>query len=225
VSTTFGLPDPELRRRLAGVMERYHQPLHDAEVRVAILLAVNDDGDAVVHGGYPALATIKIVSLKDRVLKQVDAELLIDERAFRELTYDQQEALLDHELTHLELGKYGYKAVSREVVSPDTGDVTYEPTGETKLWFHTDDLGRPKLKSVKGDANVGDMFKAVIFRHGSNAIEFVNIERAATVAHGVIRERIDETLRAKPSLFETFKSKMEADNPGLTVTLGDREAS
>ena len=166
---TYSTADQDILDRLAEVMRSFHRPLYDAGVRVGVLLAASDTGHAVTHGGYPALATIKVVSLKDRVHKQTDAELVIDSREWDELPGASRDALLDHELSHLELKKYGYSPVL-------TAD--REPTGETQIHFERDDLDRPKLTSVKGDWNTGDGFAAVIARHGRAAVEFRNIEAA-----------------------------------------------
>src|SRR5262249_5260095 len=106
---------------------------------------------------------VKPVPLKDRLTKGYDAELLIDEDKWKDLSKDQQAALLDHELTHLRL-----------VMTED------EETGKEKV--QEDDIGRPKLRTVKGDWNVGGGFAAVVARHGENAIEFVNARRAEALA-------------------------------------------
>jgi hypothetical protein len=167
--TTYATADDDVTEFLADVMRRYHPPLFDAAVRVGVLMAASDTGDAVTHGGYPALATIKVISLRDRVHKQIDAELVIDRRKWDELPRASQEAVLDHELSHIALKEFGYAPVL---------DADGKPTGETDIRFERDDLDRPKLVTVKGDWNTGDGFAAVIRRHGRSAVEFLNIEAA-----------------------------------------------
>lgn len=54
--------------------------------------------------------------------------------------------------------------------------------GPNDYGWDTDDIGRPKLVSVKGDWNAGDGFAAVIQRHGSAAIEFRNLSRCHDAA-------------------------------------------
>jgi hypothetical protein len=63
-----------VRKSMAEALRKYHQPLLEAEVEITVLLAsaprdANDDpvGAAVMFGGYPAMATVKINNLKDRV--------------------------------------------------------------------------------------------------------------------------------------------------------------
>lgn len=147
---------------LANVMKQYHPRLSDLEVRVGILMAYNADGPPVKHGGYPALAKIKPVPLKDRVTKGFDAELLIDEQAWKELSKETQAALLDHELSHLSL-----------VVKEDENG---------REIVQIDDIGRPKLKTVPGDWNTGDGFREVVARHGEASIEFENARKAHAYA-------------------------------------------
>lgn len=175
--TTYRKADDRVLALLVKVMQKHHRDLLDAGVLVGVLMASNPDGDAVKHGGYPAFATIKVVSLRDRVSKGTDAELLIDEEKWEELRAAQQIALLDHELSHLKLKKSWRSAILKDG----------EPTDETELKFETDDLERPKLKTVPGDWNVGDGFRAVVARHGTDAIEFENIARGRAAAESARR--------------------------------------
>jgi len=62
-----------VRKSLAEALRKYHQQLLEAEVEITVLLAsaprdANDDpvGAAVMCGGYPAMATVKINSLRGR---------------------------------------------------------------------------------------------------------------------------------------------------------------
>ncbi len=163
--TTFSDAPDEVLQLLQQVMADYHQPLADAGVRVGTIMAYNDDGPAIKHAGYAAAATIKIVSLKDRLKKHYDAELLIDDTVWKELTHDQRLALLDHELSHVNLKKYVYHEIR---------DSSGQLTGEKRISYKDDDIGRPKLVTVPGDVNAGDGFQAVIRRHGSSALEYRN---------------------------------------------------
>lgn len=162
--TTYCLPDPDVTNVMLRVMAAHHPRLHDAGVKVGILLAHNADGPAVKHGGYPALACIKPVALKDRVTKGYDAEMVIDASAYLDLRPGQQEALMDHELSHL------------DTVDLPPDQMKARDAGDEVSW-KTDDLGRPKLRSIKGDWSAGDGFAAVIQRHGPDAIEFENLAR------------------------------------------------
>ncbi len=176
--TTYRKADDKVVTLLTRALQKWHADLFEANVLIGVLMASNPDGDAVKHGGYPAFATIKVVSLKDRVSKGTDAEMLIDEGKWEDLRPGQQMALLDHELSHLKLKK----SWRSQILGSDN-----EPTGETELKFESDDLDRPKLKTVPGDWNCGDGFRSVVARHGNDAIEFENIARCRAAAEAARR--------------------------------------
>ena len=136
----------EVHDRCAQLIESYYPDLAKAELTLDILFAVNENGDAVSHGGYPALAMVRIVNLKDRVKGLADAEITIDQKAYEDMTDEQKDALLDHELHHL------------IVLKDDDG------------FIKTDDVGRPKLKIKKHDYQMG-WFREVAVRHGRNSPE------------------------------------------------------
>lgn len=146
--------------RLIVIRDRYHKPLKEAGVTIDLLLAhasrdQNDDpvGAAVKHGGYPAAAVIKIVSLKDRVAGLGDAQMIVDGDKWDEWTDAELDALLDHELTHLEI-----------VVDKDGAIVQ-------------DDAGRPKLKIRLHDFQIGG-FHSIAKKHKEDAFE---VQSVATV--------------------------------------------
>lgn len=167
MATTYQLADDEVTDLLGEVINEHHKALAEAGVKVAVVMALNPDGPGIKHGGYPALAKIKVVSLRDRVTKSRDAELLIDEREWNELRHEHRLALLDHELSHLTL----------VMLPPDQLRSARANDPEAPAWA-LDDLGRPRLKTVLGDWNPGDGFSAVCERHGEYAIEFLNLSRA-----------------------------------------------
>jgi len=127
---TYSKPDDETLELLDLVMKRFHERLKHAGVRVGILMAFADVDEKTGERKGPALkgygeaqaaAKIANVSLKDRLVKGYDVEMLIDGDSWDTRPDEEQIALLDHELTHVEL----------------TGDL--------------DDLGRPKVKLRKED--------------------------------------------------------------------------
>lgn len=152
--TTYEAAPKEVHELLKKVMKQYHPLLVKQEVRVGIIFAANEDGGAVKHGGYPCAAKIGIVSLKDRVEKNYEAELLIDHEWWKQSQVKHKEALLDHELSHI------------------------EPKFNDKMGtYEKDDLGRPKLISVLGDWNGGDGFAKIVERHGEFAAEVINLKK------------------------------------------------
>lgn len=177
--TTFRKADDDVLGLLAKVMRDHHPDLLEAGVLVGVVMASNPSGDAVKHHGAPAFACIKVVSLRDRVTKGTDAELLIDADKWADLRPRQQLALLDHELAHLKLKK----SWRRDIL-----DENDEPTGETELKWEADDLDRPKLKTIPGDWDSGDGFARVVARWGSDAIEYENIARCKARADQARRD-------------------------------------
>lgn len=133
--------------------DRFHPQLRDAGVTVTCLMAyplTDENGDskgpALKHAGYPAQAVVKIVGLKERTDGRADAELVIDGDNWDVLTDAQRDALVDHELEHLEL--------------------KYDKDG----CLVRDDLDRPKLIIRKHDWQFG-WFDSIVRRHGRDSIE------------------------------------------------------
>lgn len=171
--TTYSKATPDVYDLLDSVLGRWHQPLKEAGVQFGVLMAHNSEGAAVKHGGYPATATIKVVSTKDRLTKGYDAELLIDETAWQDMNEHHREALLHHETLHLALV-----------------DPSEEEAANGEKW-KTDDLGRPKLRLVKGDFHAGDGFDEVVKQHGDYAIEVLSMRQALSRIERLKREGAD----------------------------------
>jgi Putative phage metallopeptidase len=192
--TTYTAAEPEVNELLAQVMQRHHKPLHEAGVRVGIVMA-----SELKAGGYPAYATIRIVSLKDRLSKQYDAELVIDAHEWESLRERHRRALLDHELSHLQLAKARMTGEHSEITK---GGIVFE----------RDDLGRPKLKTAKGDWNGSDGFKDVVARNGNWSIEFLNAKRCHIYATAARDGTTPETQR----LIDTIQ---DLKDDGITISV------
>lgn len=139
---------------LAKAMKKYHADLADAEVRVQIVVAhASEDangeptGPAVRLHGMACLAVVRILGLKDRLLREHDAEITLDGDNWPHWSAAKRLSVMDHELTHLELQ-----------VHKDSGIV------------QRDDLDRPKLKMRPHDWQVG-WFHEVAERHGVESVE------------------------------------------------------
>jgi hypothetical protein len=94
---------------IQSVMSQYHPTLKSAGVTIGAAMASgprdkNDEitGPAIKHGGYRALATVKITSLKDRAYGLADALILIDGDEWPAMNEARRRALIDHEMEHLE---------------------------------------------------------------------------------------------------------------------------
>lgn len=151
MATAYEKAPAEINEQIAALIQEWHPDLAKVGVTIDALTAVNNSGHAVKHGGYPALATVRIISLKDRVKGLADAEIVIDADAWELLTPEQQAALLDHELYHLEPIKDGDG-------------------------FKRDDIGRPKLGMKLHDVQVG-WFREIATRHGANSPERIQAKK------------------------------------------------
>lgn len=166
----FGLPDDHAVELLHKALRQWHPELFALGVKVQIVMAASDtDAPAVKHHGCAAFATIRIVPLKDRLTKQYDAEMLVSREDWTKFSERRRLSLLDHELSHID-------PVKKKTKMPKG----YK--GPAQYHVPLDDLGRPKLKLKPGDWDAGDGFRAVVGRHGDDAIEFENIRRAYMVA-------------------------------------------
>lgn len=151
---TFDVADTATREQLADVLEKYHPDLVEAGVTVAVLMAyaAKDErtgvakGPALKHANFPAAALVRVNQLRDRVEGKDDATILLCGDSWATRSEEEQLAILDHELTHLEVQR--------------------DKDGAIKI----DDCGRPKLKIRPHDAQMG-VFYEVVKRHKSQAIE------------------------------------------------------
>ena len=157
--TTYQTASQAIQDRAYDAMARYHPHLRDAKVRLTVLEASGPrDADGEVCGpaikvrGQKAMACIKVTSLKDRAAGLGDAVLIIDADecdTWSDATWD---ALLDHELTHLELCTDKHGKLIR------------------------DDLGRPKLRMRHHDYEIGG-FHEVADRHKGEAVEVQAVQK------------------------------------------------
>lgn len=154
---TYERASDETQRLINRVLIEHHGELHDAGVRIDALMACKIDREtgeqsqALKDRNYPIAAKIQVTSYADRVRGIADAKLTIDAYAWSRLPETRREALIDHELEHL--------------------DVVIDKEGQIKR----DDLGRPKLKIRPHDFELG-WFTAVAERHGEAAIEVREIQ-------------------------------------------------
>lgn len=151
--STYQLAPKAVLQTVERMMKKYHPELHDVSVSVDCLFAHaprDKDGDfvghSIMHNGYPANAIIRIIGLKDRTAGRGDSEMVIDGDQWDLWSEEEQGALVDHELTHLELVTDAQGVLKR------------------------DDLERPRLKVRKHDHQFG-WFDSVARRHGEASFE------------------------------------------------------
>lgn len=141
------------------VMDRWHMHLIQKDVRLEILLvfaARNKDGDitgcAIKVRGQEAAACVRLTTLEERVSGRGDAIIWIDGDRYKKWSMQTLHAIIDHELTHIEL----YQDVR---------------TGTEEL----DDAGRYRMKMRQHDFEVG-WFHEVAERHGPASYEVMQAQ-------------------------------------------------
>lgn len=149
---TFTLANDDMNRLLERARAEWHKDLNDNGVTVSCIVAIakldeegNPMGDALKHHGVACFAVVRIVKQSDRVQGMADAEITLDGDRWAFLDDAERLAILDHELTHI------------EIVKED---------GAVKL----DDGGRPKLKLRAHDYEHG-WFNETAKRHGPKSQE------------------------------------------------------
>ncbi len=154
MSVIYDQASRELHHLAAEILTSNHPDLRLPDgsfVKLCLLMASaggeEDDAPVKCHG-YPAQAVISVIAYKQRVDKRADAEIVIDEKNWHDLTEPQQRALLDHEITHLEIVK--------------------DEHGMVKC----DDMGRPKIKLRLHDWQMGG-FRSIAARYGDDAPEVI----------------------------------------------------
>lgn len=135
-------------------IERMREAHYDHEtsllhVTIAALFMHDDENsDSVLsHQGYAAQAMVRITPVRDRKLGVADAVIIVDRANWLRLNVQQRDALIDHELYHLER-------------------VADDESGELKF----DAVDRPKLRIRKHDHQFG-WFDAIAERHGEASAE------------------------------------------------------
>lgn len=152
--STFQRCNESVNDMAAGLMMEHanHRPLVNNKVKIdyVFALASLDEkgervGHAIMHKGIRALGVARKIPLKDRALGRADAEIMLDGDWWADASPAEQLAVLDHELTHLEV-KTDKRGVKR------------------------DDLGRPVLVLRLHDYEFG-FFNCIAERHGAESQE------------------------------------------------------
>lgn len=129
------------------MQSEYHSDLQDVTVDAVFVFDDEASSEVVLkHQGYSAAAVIRITPVRDRTLGVADAVITIDRATWLTLSALQRDALIDHELQHLEW--------------------VHDKEGHPK----SDALGRPKLSTRRHDHQIG-YFTDVVKRHGDSALE------------------------------------------------------
>lgn len=140
----------ELAKKAA---EQWHPELVEHDVRVGMVFtsaSKNDHGEptckAVTFAGTGVVAKVRRVTPKERLWCDADVMIEVDADRWASMSEEERTAVVDHELTHVELAR--------------------AKDGSVKL---TEDL-RPAIKFRPDDWMLTG-FREVIERHGKSAIE------------------------------------------------------
>lgn len=166
--STYQRADVDQVEALQHAIRRWHPKLLEADVRVDLLVAfgtTNEDGKiispAIVHQGRPCLGSCRVVKIQQQVLGLGDVLITIDGDRWSDLDAGEQFALMDHELTHIDL-VLETRAKARPAVA-----LAGAPEGEQKVEpvVKLDGAGRPCIRMRPHDHEFG-FFDAVAARHG-----------------------------------------------------------
>jgi hypothetical protein len=160
---------PDVEQRIQGIRETWYPELEGVAI-CALFVFGDEDEQVLTHNGYYAAATMKIVGTKERAAGLADAMLVVDRYVYSAMTPAQMNALLDHELYHLER-------------------VIDEKTGHAAI----DAIGRPRLSIRKHDRQFG-WFDEIAERHGENSIE---VQQARHFASATGQLYLDFTRKAE----------------------------
>lgn len=160
---TWTKADAQTLADVADLMARHHSDLASNGVTVEVLMVlapVDEDsgqpkGPALTVRGLEAAACIKVVGTRERAAGMADALMVVDGDRWPERPRREQRAILDHELTHLEvIGQL-------EVV-----DGQDEPV----FVADRDTSDRPRLRLRHHDREFG-WFDEIARRHGDASLE------------------------------------------------------
>lgn len=145
---TYSPASDDVLRMIDRVREAYYSPDLDG-VTVAALFVYDMEATEPVltHGGYPAQAVCRITPVRDRALGVADAVIVVDRSNWLMLGVQQREALIDHELQHIE------RVLDKDTELPKT-----------------DAVDRPKIRIRKHDFEIG-VFAVIAERHGEASPE------------------------------------------------------
>ncbi|MCC6196774.1 MAG: hypothetical protein IT518_20160 [Burkholderiales bacterium] len=145
---SYSAASDDVIRTIQRVREQHHSPDLDGVTIAALFIFDLEATEPVLtHQGYPAQAVTRITPTRDRALGIADAVVVIDRSNWLTLSARKRDALIDHELMHLE-----------RVLDEET---------ELSL---TDAVDRPKLRIRRHDRRLG-WFDAVAQRHGDASPE------------------------------------------------------
>jgi hypothetical protein len=155
---TYSNASSDLTDCIARMLDDFHPDLSDTEVSALFVFDDEDSLPCLKHQGYSAAAVVRITPVRERALGVADAVIVVDRATWQTLSAVQKDALIDHELEHLD-----------RVVDAETGKPKY------------DALDRPKLRMRRHDHQIG-FFTEVVSRHGEAAMEVQSVRHLMEAA-------------------------------------------
>lgn len=145
---SYSQASDDVLRTIERMRNEYHSPDLDG-VTVAALFVYDLEATepVLMHGGYPAQAVCRITPIRDRALGVADVVIVVDRSNWLMLAGRQRDALIDHELNHIE------RVVDEDTELPKT-----------------DAVDRPKVRIRKHDFEIG-VFAIIAERHGEASPE------------------------------------------------------
>ena len=154
-SVEYELAEKDVVDLVNKVMDEYHSELKQYGVEVLSIMAYapRDDEDnikrpAIRKNGAACAACIRILSLKERLVKKNDCEVTFDGDLWETLDAPKKISIIDHELSHLRL--------------------VFDKDGNIKK----DTLNRPKLRNINDDIIYWGNSE-IAAKHGENSMEYI----------------------------------------------------
>jgi hypothetical protein len=177
---------PDADTVIINIQTEYHLDLDGVTVTALFVFDLEATEPILKHQGYPAAAVVRITPVRDRALGIADATIVIDRSTWLTLSQRQRDALVDHELTHL-----------NRVLDEDT---------QLPL---CDAVDRPKLAMRRHDLQIG-IFTEILERHGEASYEakmakaMLDVARQMELNFGKPVGESDEALAQAKAAAKTF---------------------
>lgn len=197
MAKTYSKAPDEVTDRCAHIIKLFYPDLFAAEIRIDLLSISDEDavGPCLKHQGYGAAAVVRILDVKARTMGRGDAEIVIDEWTYLKMTEAEKDALLDHEIHHIEL----------------------RTIGKTRIPIR-DERNRPKMRLKRHDRQFG-WFDAIAERHGQASGEVKQVTRLYLEAKQIYFTFAEMPLLSETALDRAAAKLEKAIGGGMSVTI------
>lgn len=167
------IAEPELHARVKKLIAQHHRALAHWGVTVSVLVS----DKPLRHHGADAAAIVRISPPRERAQGCADATITLRGTDWDRRSEATQDAILDHELTHLDV------QTRPAAFNPRTGAL--EEGALDGCMAKLDDDDRPKLKIKPHDHQFG-WFESVAERHGAASLEVQQAQQLAVGTTGQV---------------------------------------